>query len=212
MGFFASIPATQQSWRKLLLRLLLRRTSTGIVVFAVVAVGGGAFATSSSTTTGSAAAAGFGCFLCVNNRNNKRCTTSRLLSSSRGSAAAAPSFPKTARLSSSAVAAVSPSSSSSVDSDGDEDNDDPWAEYRNKNNVRDQVFSSISGDGGIKVTACTIRNLVNDAMIQHAMTATPSDALGRTIACSLLMANGIQDEQTVQITVNGTLPFFLYSY
>ncbi|CAB9511174.1 expressed unknown protein [Seminavis robusta] len=35
------------------------------------------------------------------------------------------------------------------------DSDDPWAEYRNKNNIEDQVVSAISKDGGIKVTACT---------------------------------------------------------
>jgi hypothetical protein len=81
--------------------------------------------------------------------------------------------------------------------------DDPWAIYRNTNNMRDQVFSAISGDGGIKVTVATIRNMVNDISLQHTMTAIPTDALGRTVACSLLMANGIQEEQMVQITING---------
>ena len=85
-----------------------------------------------------------------------------------------------------------------------ETQDVPLSLYRNKNNREDQVFSAMSKDGGIKVTACTVRNLVNDLMIQHTMTKTPSDILGRTIACSLLMANGIQDEQVVQITLNCT--------
>ena len=91
---------------------------------------------------------------------------------------------------------------------------DPLTIFRNKNNRDDQVFSAMSSDGGIKVTACTIRNLVNDAMIQHTMTKTPADILGRTIACSLLMANGIQDEQMVQITLNckstSTIPYFCF--
>lgn len=78
-------------------------------------------------------------------------------------------------------------------------NDD--SQYYNKNNVKDQVFSAISGDGGIKVTVCTIRNMVNDLMIQHSMTPISTEALGRTVSCGLLMANGIQDEQILQISI-----------
>ena len=74
--------------------------------------------------------------------------------------------------------------------------------YANQNNRRDQVFSAISKDGGIKVTAATVRNMVNDMSMQHTMTPVPADALGRTLVCGLLMANGMQDEQTVQITMN----------
>jgi len=97
---------------------------------------------------------------------------------------------------------LDPSAASFSMSSPPKDDDDALAEYRNKNNVRDQVFSAISSDGGIKVTACTIRNIVNDVMVQHTMTQVPADALGRTVACSLLMANGIQPEQVVQITMN----------
>lgn len=78
---------------------------------------------------------------------------------------------------------------------------DKLAEYRNKNNVRDQVFSALSGGGGIKVTAATARNLMNDLMLQHSMTAVSAEALGRTVICSILMANGMQEEQIVQITL-----------
>ena len=53
--------------------------------------------------------------------------------------------------------------------------DDALAEYRNPKNRNDQVFSAISADGGIKVTACTVRNLVNDMMIQHSMTEVPTE-------------------------------------
>ena len=56
---------------------------------------------------------------------------------------------------------------------------DQFEEYRNKNNMRDQVFSAMSQDGSIKVTACTARNVVNDLMIMHTMTAVPADALSR---------------------------------
>jgi len=100
-------------------------------------------------------------------------------------------------------------SSSESSSDAEEprqpgtlDSNDKYAIYRNKNNIRDQVFSAISGDNGIKVTACTVRNMLNDMSLQHSMTETPTDALGRTVICGLLMANGIQDEQIVQITMN----------
>jgi molecular chaperone Hsp33 len=102
------------------------------------------------------------------------------------------------RLYSSASSKDNESSSSSTS----QTSEDRFSQYRNKNNREDQVFSAMSKDGGIKVTACTVRNIVNDLMIQHTMTKTPADILGRTIACSLLMANGIQDEQVVQITMN----------
>jgi molecular chaperone Hsp33 len=82
------------------------------------------------------------------------------------------------------------------------DDDKALDEYRNKNNVRDQVFSAISGGGGIKVTAVTARNIMNDFMIQHTMTAISAEALGRTVICSILLANGIQEEQIVQISIN----------
>lgn len=82
--------------------------------------------------------------------------------------------------------------------------EDSFEVYRNKNNSRDQIFSAISGDGGIKVTVATIRNAINDASIQNTMTAVPTDALGRAMACGLLIANGMQAEQTVQITMKGT--------
>lgn len=87
---------------------------------------------------------------------------------------------------------------------GDEDFD--CEPFQNEANRRDQVFSAISGDGGIKVTACTVRNLVNDEMIMHEMTRTPADALGRALACSVLISNGMQDEQVFQMTVDGDGP------
>ena len=89
---------------------------------------------------------------------------------------------------------------------GSNDGNDRLAEYRNKNNVRDQVFSAISKDGSVKVTAATIRNIVNDMMIMHTMTEVPADAMGRLITCALLISNGMQDEQTLQITMNGDGP------
>ena len=74
--------------------------------------------------------------------------------------------------------------------------------FKNDNNMRDQVFSAISKDGSVKVTVCTARNILNDLMLAHSLTTTPADALGRTIVCSLMMSNGMQDEQTLQITMN----------
>lgn len=92
---------------------------------------------------------------------------------------------------------------SSNNDDGSTETDgDKLAEFRNKNNIRDQVFSAMSADGSIKVTVCTARNLVNDLMIMHTLTATPSDALGRAVTCALMMSNGMQEEQVVQLTLN----------
>ncbi|CAB9518546.1 33 kDa chaperonin [Seminavis robusta] len=92
------------------------------------------------------------------------------------------------------------------DSGSTTETEDPFSEYRNKNNINDQVVSGISGQGGIKVTVCTIRNMINDLMIQHTMTEVPIQAMGRTLTCSLLIANGMQKEQTVQITLNSNGP------
>ena len=104
-----------------------------------------------------------------------------------------------ARFSSESSDSNEASRSSSVD-------EDRFAEYRNKNNVRDQVFSAISKDGSIKVTAATVRNIINDMMIMHSMTEVPADAMGRLVTCGLLVANGMQQEQTVQITMNSDGP------
>lgn len=46
-------------------------------------------------------------------------------------------------------------------------------QYRNPNNLDDQVFAAISFDGGLKVTVATIRNLLNEMMIQHSMNPLP---------------------------------------
>jgi hypothetical protein len=46
-------------------------------------------------------------------------------------------------------------------------------QYRNPNNLDDQVFAAISADGGLKVTVATIRNLLNEMMIQHSMNPLP---------------------------------------
>lgn len=79
-------------------------------------------------------------------------------------------------------------------------------DYTNPSNRDDQVFSAISEDGSVKITACTARNLVNDLMIMHTMTAVPADAIGRTVVCALMMSNGMQAEQTCQITLNSDGP------
>jgi molecular chaperone Hsp33 len=79
-------------------------------------------------------------------------------------------------------------------------------DYANPSNRNDQVFSAISEDGSVKITACTARNIVNDLMIMHTMTAVPADAIGRTVACALMMSNGMQAEQTCQITFNADGP------
>lgn len=84
--------------------------------------------------------------------------------------------------------------------------EDRLSEFRNPKNREDQVFSALSKDGGIKVTAATCRNLMNDLMMQQTLSAVSAEALGRTVICSLLMANGIQEEQMVQITMNGDGP------
>jgi len=78
--------------------------------------------------------------------------------------------------------------------------------FRNKNNLDDQVFSAMSADGGLKVTVATIRNLLNEMMIQHTMNPIPGDALGRATLCALMASNGMQEEQMFQLTMKGDGP------
>ena len=97
-------------------------------------------------------------------------------------------------------------SAAGAEDEADAPSSDILDPYRNENNIRDQVFSAISSDGGIKVTAASVRNLVNDLMIMHTLTAVPADALGRAVACSVLLSNGMQDEQIFQLTADGDGP------
>uniref|UniRef100_A0A7S1FVS3 33 kDa chaperonin n=1 Tax=Corethron hystrix TaxID=216773 RepID=A0A7S1FVS3_9STRA len=75
--------------------------------------------------------------------------------------------------------------------------------YLNTNNVRDQALSALSGCGGLKVTVVTARNLVNDLMSTHSLSEVAAQALGRTAVCAVLLSNGMEDRQTVQISVDG---------
>lgn len=88
----------------------------------------------------------------------------------------------------------------STTSEGTSDVD---VDYSNENNRNDQVFSAMSSCGGIKVTVATTRNLVNEFMMMHTMNPVPADALGRAVTCTLLMSNGMQAEQTLQVTIQG---------
>jgi hypothetical protein len=97
------------------------------------------------------------------------------------------------------------STSSSTDNGASSSATSSWAEYKNPNNENDQVVSAISGNGGIKVTVATVRNLLNEIMILQTMSDIPADAFGRAATCMLLMSNGMQLEQTVQVTMNGTI-------
>lgn len=100
----------------------------------------------------------------------------------------------------------SPDESSSAASSSDMTLSKDLEPYQNKNNLDDQVFSAMSSDGGIKVTVATIRNLLNEFMIQHTMNPIPGDALGRVTLCALMASNGMQDEQMFQITMKGDGP------
>eukprot|EP00804_Cyclotella_cryptica_P000523 CCRYP_009938-RA/>CCRYP_009938-RA protein AED:0.21 eAED:0.22 QI:0/1/0.75/1/0.66/0.5/4/3392/382 len=75
--------------------------------------------------------------------------------------------------------------------------------YENPNNLSDQIFSALSGDGSLKITVCTIRNLLNEMMLQHSMNPVPADALGRAAMCALLASNGMQEEQMFQLSIKG---------
>jgi hypothetical protein len=75
--------------------------------------------------------------------------------------------------------------------------------FQNPNNLDDQVFSALSADGGLKISVCTIRNLLNEMMLQHSLSPVAADALGRATMCALLASNGMQEEQMFQLSVKG---------
>jgi molecular chaperone Hsp33 len=115
----------------------------------------------------------------------------------------------TSTTSSLASAAISSSSSGAEDDDTTPitaNTANVMSNYGNPRNHRDQVVSAISGEGGIKVTAVTARNLLNEVMLMHSLSTVAADALGRTIMCSILLSNGIPDEQTLQISIRTTGP------
>ena len=80
---------------------------------------------------------------------------------------------------------------------------DALSRFQNPNNNADQIFSALSSDGTLKVTTCTIRNLLNEMMLQHNMNPIPADALGRATMCALLASSGMQPEQMFQLSVKG---------
>jgi molecular chaperone Hsp33 len=98
------------------------------------------------------------------------------------------------------------SSSAQEGSNDANDYDHTWEPFLNKSNIRDQVLTCISENGEMKVTAATYRNIVNEFMMQHTLTSVSADALGRAVGCALLLSNGMKDQQTFQLTVNGDGP------
>jgi hypothetical protein len=75
--------------------------------------------------------------------------------------------------------------------------------FQNPNNNNDQIYSALSASGSLKVTTCTIRNLLNEMMLQHNLTPVPADVLGRSTTCCLLASSGMQEEQMFQMSVKG---------
>jgi molecular chaperone Hsp33 len=76
----------------------------------------------------------------------------------------------------------------------------------NPNNLDDQLSSFLTSSGSIKLSLCTIRNLLNDQSAQQELSATATQVLGNAHACTLLCAGGMQDVQEFQLTLKCTGP------
>jgi len=74
------------------------------------------------------------------------------------------------------------------------------------NNNDDFLISALSENMEVSVKVLTARNIVQDAMIRHQMKPLATDALGRVMICSLLMSNGLKDQETLQLTFSGDGP------
>ncbi|CAM9341038.1 unnamed protein product [Discosporangium mesarthrocarpum] len=73
-------------------------------------------------------------------------------------------------------------------------------------NSLDHMVSALSGNGQVVVRAVTARNLVQDALVRQDLRPLAADALGRVMICTLLMAGGLKDKETYQLSFNRSGP------
>eukprot|EP00904_Undaria_pinnatifida_P008178 jgi/Undpi1/4490/HiC_scaffold_17.g07844.m1 len=74
------------------------------------------------------------------------------------------------------------------------------------NNSIDHMVSAVAGNGEVVARAVTARNLVQDALVRQDLRPLAADALGRVMVCTMLMAGGLKDRETFQLTFSGNGP------
>ncbi|CAN0035485.1 unnamed protein product [Ectocarpus sp. 12 AP-2014] len=73
-------------------------------------------------------------------------------------------------------------------------------------NKADHMVSAVAGNGQVVARAVTARNLLQDALIRQDLYPLAADALGRVMVCTMLMAGGLKDRETFQLTFSGSGP------
>ncbi|CAM9465323.1 unnamed protein product [Ascophyllum nodosum] len=73
-------------------------------------------------------------------------------------------------------------------------------------NNEDHFVSAVAGNGQVVARAMTARNLVQDALVRQDLRPLAADALGRVMVCTMLMAGGLKDRETFQLTFSGSGP------
>jgi molecular chaperone Hsp33 len=72
--------------------------------------------------------------------------------------------------------------------------------------LADELIRTVSGDGGVSARALVATGLVSEAVSRHGTAPTSSAALGRALMGALLLADGAQDQETVQLQFRGDGP------
>lgn len=72
--------------------------------------------------------------------------------------------------------------------------------------MKDEMCGGISKDGLVSAKAIVITSMVKELTVRHRASPVASAALGRSMTCALLMADGMSSNDTIQIHFNGDGP------
>lgn len=70
----------------------------------------------------------------------------------------------------------------------------------------DQLVTALSGDGSISAKAIISTGLIAETSRLQGLGGLAAAALGRAISCALLVADGVEDEETFQVNFQGDGP------
>ena len=101
------------------------------------------------------------------------------------------------RARSSLAAIVNSASAAAAENEGDE----PPAPAG-----EDELVTALSADGSISAKAIVTTNLVAETSRLQGLGGLAAAALGRAVTCSILVADGLKDEETFQVNFRGDGP------
>lgn len=71
---------------------------------------------------------------------------------------------------------------------------------------KDEMCGGISKDGLVSAKAIVITSMIKELTVRHSASPVASAAIGRSVTCALLMADGMSENDTIQIHFNGDGP------